>query len=174
MRQREHRNIFVFLLFWSALVVTLFFHASGRVDIPLLHFPQSKGILLMVQEGYKHTNLVGLREEVYAIQHGVPFIHPLRVELMKKNGIFVAHSMQEAQRMVDAGTENIEPRLILKEKDFQGYNLYSLGSRIYAVPAMHPDSGAPLPAAHPYREQFVGENLDEAKRFIMRQAASGK
>jgi len=174
MRQREHRNILVFLLFWSALVVMLFLHASGRVDIALLHFPQSKGILLMVQEGYKHTNLVGLREEVYAIPQGVPFIHPRRVELMRKNGIFVAHSMQEAQRMVDAGTEKIEPRLILKEKNFQGYNLYALGERIYAVPAMHPDSGAPLPAAHPYGEQFAGKNLEEAKRFIMRQAASGK
>ena len=174
MRQRENRNIFVFLLFWSALIVVLFLHTSGRVDIPLLHFPQSKGILLMVQEGYKRTNLVGLREEVYAIPHGVPFIHPRRVELMKKSGIFIAHSMQEAQRMVDAGTENIDPRLILKEKNLQGYNLYSLGDRIYAVPAMHPDSGAPLPAAHPYWEQFAGKNLEQARRFIMRQAASGK
>ena len=167
MRQRENRNIFVFLLLWSALIATLFFHASGRVDIPLLHFPQAKGILLMVQEGYKHTNLVGLREEVYAVPHGVPFIHPLRIKLMKKNRIFVAHSMQEAQRMVDAGTENIEPRLILKEKNFQGYNLYSLGGRIYTVPAMHPESGAPTPISQPYSERLAGENVEEAKKFIV-------
>ncbi len=174
MRQRENRNIFAFLLLWSALVATLFFHASGKVDIPLFHFPQAKGILLMVQEGYKHTNLVGLREEVYAIPQGVPFIHPLRIKLMRKKGIFVAHSMQEAQRMVDAGTENIEPRLILEEKNFQGHNLYRLGDRIYAVPAMDPGSGAPLPAEHPYREKFVGANLEEAKRALMSPAASGK
>ncbi|GEM_PF-4239132 len=167
MRQRENRNILFFLAFWSALVVMLFVHASGRVDIPLLHFPQAKGILLMVQEGYKQTNLVGLREEVYAIPQGVPFIHPQRKKLLKNKKIFVAHSMQEAQRMVDAGTEDIEPRLVLVEKNFQGHNLYGLGGRIYAVPAMHPESGAPLPAAHPYWERFVGTNLDEAKRAIV-------
>lgn len=174
MRRSENRNILFFLLFWSALVGTVFLHASGKVDIPLFHFPQAKGILLMVQEGYKHTNLVGLREEVYAIPQGVPFIHPLRKDLLKKSGIFIAHSMQEAQRMIDAGTENIEPRLILKEKNFQGYNLYSLGSRVYAVPAMHPDSGAPLPAEHPYWEELVGANMEEAKRTLVARATGGK
>lgn len=170
MRQRENRHILLFLLFWSALVVLLFVHASGKADIPLLHFPQAKGILLMVQEGYKQTNLVGLREEVYAIPQGVPFIHPLRTKLLKKKKIFVAHSMQEAQRMVDAETQDIQLTLMLLEKNFHGHNLYSLGGRIYAVPAMHPESGAPLPATHPYWERLVGTNLDEAKRAV----AAGK
>ena len=234
MRQRENRNIFIFLLLWSSLVITLFLHTSGRVDIPLLHFPQAKGNLSMVEEGYKrynlvrlrekvyavpqgypfihprriekmkkigvfvadsaqeakrmidaetenrklkniepkniepkligegykNYNLVGLREKVYAVKQGKPFIHSRRIEEMKKDGIFVAHSAQEAKRMVDAKTENIEPKLILKEENFQGHNLYSFGRLIYAVPAMDPALG-------PYWEQVVGENLKEAKRFIM-------
>ena len=160
MRQRENRNIFIFLLLWSSLVITLFLHTSGRVDIPLLHFPQAKGNLSMVEEGYKRYNLVRLREKVYAVPQGYPFIHPRRIEKMKKIGVFVADSAQEAKRMVDAKTENIEPKLILKEENFQGHNLYSFGRLIYAVPAMDPALG-------PYWEQVVGENLKEAKRFIM-------
>lgn len=160
MRQRENRNIFIFLLLWSSLVIMLFLHTSGRVDIPLLHFPQAKGNLMMIEEGYKHYNLVGLREKVYAIPQGSSFIHPRRIEKMKEIGIFVAHSAQEAKRMIDAETENIEPKLILKEENFQGHNLYSFGRLIYAVPAMDPALG-------PYWEQVVGENLKEAKRFIM-------
>ena len=229
MRQRENRNIFIFLLLWSSLVIMLFLHTSGRVDIPLLHFPQAKGNLMMIEEGYKHYNLVGLREKVYAIPQGSSFIHPRRIEKMKeigifvahsaqevkrmidaeteniepkniepklieegykhynlvglrekvyavpqgkpfihtrrieemkKDGIFVAHSAQEAKRMIDAETENIEPKLILKEENFQGHNLYSFGRLSYSVPAMDPALG-------PYWEQVVGENLKEAKRFIM-------
>jgi hypothetical protein len=89
---------------------------------------------------------------------------------MKKRGIFVAHSVQEAKRMVDAGTENIVPKLVSKEKNFRGYNLYSLGNRIYAVPAMHAESGAPTPIGQPYSERLVGESLEDAKKLI----ASGK
>lgn len=170
MRQHENRNTIAFLLLWTGLVVTLFLHASGRVDIPLLHFPQAKGILLGVEMNYKEFNLIGLREEVYAIPHGSGFIHPSRINLMKKNRIFVAHSVQEAKRMVDAGTGNIEPKLVLKEKYFQGYNLYSLGNHIYAVPAMHHESGAPTPIGQPYSERLVGENMEGAKKFI----AAGK
>lgn len=170
MRQCENRHIFGFLLLWSALVVVLFFHASGKVDISLFHFPQAKGILLGVEMNYKDFNLIGLREEVYAIPHGSGFIHPSRVKLMKRNGIFVAHSVQEAKRMVDAGTESIASKLVLKEMNFQGYNLYSLDRHIYAVPAMHAESGAPTPIGHPYSERLVGESIEEAKQTI----ASGK
>lgn len=170
MRQHENRNVIAFLLLWTVLVATLFLHASGRVDIPLLHFPQAKGILLGVEMNYKGFNLIGLREEVYAIPHGPGFIHPSRIKPMKRNGIFVAHSVQEAKRMVDAGTENIEPKLILKEKDFQGYNLYGLGNHIYTVPAMHAESGAPTPIGQPYSERLAGESVEDAKKFI----ASGK
>ena len=170
MRRQENRNTVVFLLLWTALVATLFLHASGRVDIPVFHFPQAKGILLPVEMNYKEFNLIGLREEVYAIPHGSGFIHPGRIKLMKRKGIFVAHSVQEAKRMVDAGTEEIAPKLVLKEKNFQGYNLYSLGNRIYAVPAMHPESGAPTAVGQPYSERLAGDSLDDAKKFI----ASGK
>lgn len=170
MRQQENRNIITFLLFWTLIIAMLFLQTSGRIDIPALHFPQAKGILLGAEMNYKETNLIGLREEVYAIPHSSGFIHPNRKKLLKKNGIFVAHSIQEAKRMVDAGTQNIEPKLVLKEKDFQGYNLYSLGNQIYAVPAMHPESGAPTAIGQPYSERLVGNNIEDAKKFI----ATGK
>ena len=116
---------------------------------------------------YKHFNLIGLREEVYAIPHGSGFIHPRRIKLMEKKGVFVAHSIQEAKRMVDAGTKNIEPKLVLMEKNFQGYNLYSLGNHIYIVPAMHAESGAPTTIGQPYSERLAGESVEEAKKIIV-------
>lgn len=166
MRQRENRYIFGLLLLWSAVVALLFVHASGKLDISLFHFQQSKGILLGVEMNYKKFNLIGLREEVYAIPHGSGFIHPRRIQLMKRNGIFVAHSVQEAKRMVDAGTESIASRLVLKEKNFEGYNLYGLDNHIYAVPAMHAESGAPTSIGQPYSERLVGESMEEAKNVI--------
>lgn len=169
MRQYENRNTIVFLLLWTALVVMLFLQASGRVHISMLLFPQAKGTLLGVEMDYKDFNLIGLREEVYAIPHGVGFIHPSRKELIKKNGIFVAHSIQEAKRMVDAGTENLDTKLVLQEKDFLNYNLYSLGNYIYAVPAMHLDSGNPIPISQPYSERLIGDSIESAKNLLRRE-----
>ena len=164
MRQRENRYIYGFLILWSTLVAALFLHASGKLDISLFHFPQAKGILFEAEMNYKEFNLIGLREEVYAIPHGSGFIHPRRTELMKRNGIFVAHSVQEAKRMIDAGTENIAPKLVFVEANFQGYNLYSLGRHVYAVPAMHPEYGTPTEIDQPYSERLVGESIEEAKK----------
>jgi len=163
---QENRSTFFFFLLWTLLVISLFLQASGRINIPVLHFPQAKGILLPAEMNYKEFNLIGLREEVYAIPHGSEFVHPRRINLMKRKGILVAHSVQEAKRMVDAGTEDIFPRLVLKEKNFHGYNFFSLGNSIYAVPAMHPESGAPTPLGQPYSERLAGNNLEEAKNLI--------
>jgi hypothetical protein len=167
----EKRAIWLFLALWSGLAGALFLHASGRIDISLFHFPQAKGSLILLQEGYKQYNFVGLREEVYALKQGVPFTHPKRRERMQKLGIFTAYSVEEARRMVDAGRETIEPRLVVQLRNFHGYNLYRRGERIYAVPAMDAEGGTPLPVAPPYSEQDVGADLEEAKRAILSKAA---
>ena len=146
----------------------LFLQASGRIDWSLLRFPQSTGGLMLL-DAYNATpdsqrfNLVALREEVYAIPQGTPFLHPARTELLRERGIFVAHSIEEAKRMIDAGMENIEPRLVFIER-YLDYNLYRLGSGIFAVPGMDPNSGMPIAAPNPYREVLLGEDLESAKR----------
>jgi len=166
MRPREDRDVGVLLAIWSAIVLVLYTQASGAIDVPWLHFPQAQGTLMLVQEGYKHTNLVALREEVYAVPQGIPFIHPARTALMRENRIFVAHSVQEARRMIDAGTDDIKPKLVMRERHFHGLNLYDLGGRIYAVPAMNPVSATPEPTGQPYWEELVGDTIEEAKRTI--------
>ena len=169
MLRRERRDIVVFLLLWSVLVAVLFVEASGRVRIPLLDFPQAKGGLMLLQEGYKGVNLVALREEVYAVPQGTEFLHPARTALLKDKHIFIAHSIEEARRMIDAGTDKIDPRLVLVER-YLDRNLYRLGDRIYAIPAMSPDTGSPVPLPNPYSEELAGNNLEEAKAFVSRVA----
>lgn len=154
----------IFLGLWCAVVALLFAQASGRIDLAWLHFPKAKGMLMLVEEGYKKYNFVGLREEVYALPQGSQFIHPNRTRKMQKAKHFIAHSIEEARRMVDAGTEEI-PKLNLKQSNVSGFNIYALDSKFLAVPAMHDESGAPLPVGKPYSEQFAGHTLDEAIAF---------
>jgi len=161
MRKTENISILAFLLCLALFVAALFLHTSGRVDIPLFHFSQATGSLHLVEEGYKKYNLVGLREAVYSVPQGKQFIHPSRANKLKEDGIFVAHSSQEARRMIDAGTDNIQPKLILVDANFQGKRLYKLGNEIYIVPPK--DAGMDQ-----YSEQYAGDSLEDAKKFLMK------
>jgi len=161
MRKTENISILVFLLLLSLFVAVLFLHTSGRVDIPLFRFSQATGSLQLIEEGYKKYNLVGLREAVYAVPQGKQFVHPSRVRKMKEDGIFVAYSSQEARRMIDAGTDNINPKLTLLDSNFQGKRLYKLGNEIYVVPPK-------VAGIDQYSEQYVGNSLEEAKQFLMK------
>jgi hypothetical protein len=169
MPQRERSDIVWFLLLWSALVLVIVAEASGRVRVPLLDFPQAKGELILLQEGYNKVNLVALRDEVYAIPQGTEFLHPARTALLKEKHIFVAHSIEEARRMVDAGSDQI-PHLVFVER-LLDRNIYQIGDHFYAVPAMDRDSGSPLPLPNPYSERAVGNSLSEARASVMRIAA---
>lgn len=158
MLKKEKINIIFFLILWTSLVVILFLHTAGSVDFKFLHFTQATGSLVMVEEGYKGYNLLGLNNEIYAVPIGAPFVHPKRTKKMKRWGIFTAHSLQEAKRMVDAWSEDIEPLLILIEKQFLGFNLYKYADKIYAVPSqLEPEQ---------YLERYVGETIGEAKEKI--------
>ncbi|OGQ35655.1 MAG: hypothetical protein A3F16_00465 [Deltaproteobacteria bacterium RIFCSPHIGHO2_12_FULL_43_9] len=158
MRKSDKINTTIFLILWTSLIVILFLHISGKVDFKFLHFSQATGNLVMVEEGYKGYNLLGLRENMYAVPQGAPFVHPKRTKKMKKWGIFHAYSLQESRRMVDAGTEDIEPKLVPIEQHFLGFNIYSLNGKIYAVP----DQGEPAQ----YVEREMGTTLEEAKEKI--------
>ncbi len=174
MLNKEKQPVFFVLVMWTALVFSLFLHASGKVNLPFFHFPQAKGLLLLIEEGYKKYNLVGLREEVYAVPQSYRFLHPSRTKKMKKNGIFVAHSVEEAKRMIDAGTEEIDHRLVLLEKNYHGKNLYTFNDRIAVVPSMDEETGAPLPGPNPYAEQVAGSTVEEAKQFIQKHNSSSQ
>ncbi len=76
--------------------------------------------------------------------------------------------------MIDAGTENINPRLILIEGDFKGFNLYQLGTQVYAVPGLDPTYKMPLPTKENYTEYLVGPDLESAKSYINANAQLGK
>jgi hypothetical protein len=162
---QDNKQLYIFLGLWCAVVALLFAQASGKINLSWLHFPKAKGMLMLVQEGYKKYNFVGLREEVYALPQTSQFIHPNRTRKMAKAGHFVAHSIEEAQRMVDAGTQDIQPRLELKQKDVNGFNIYALDTNFFVVPAMHEESGAPLPVGKAYSEQLAGNTLEEALNF---------
>lgn len=172
MRGSESRNITLFLVLWSTIVVVLFLHTSGKLTLPWLNFPVASGNLLLV-EIYKGYNVIGVKDEIYAVPHGHPFIHPRRKKKMKEIGMFAARSLEEAKRMINKKTENIEPRLVLLEKSCGGYDLYELGNQIYAVPAIG-DWVGPGVMARPYSEYFAGSNLDEAKRFAKAHPVAGK
>lgn len=158
MQKNEKFNILFFLVLWTALVIILFLHTSGKVDFKFLHFTQATGGLVMVEEGYKANNILGLRDEVYAIPHGVPFVHPKRKAKLKRYGIFEAHSLPEAKRMIDAGTDEISPKLIPVEKHFLGFSIYQHGDDFVAVP----NQGEP----QQYIEIDLGNNLDNAKEQL--------
>lgn len=166
MFKSENLNISIIFSLWSLLVIALFLHTSGRVDIPLFYFTQQTGNVVLIERGYRGFITVGLRDEVYAIPPGSPFIHPNRVGKMKEYGIFVAHSIEEARRMIDAGGEDIVPRLKLLEKGFYGFNFYSLGDNIFVVPPIKGWSGPTMPVLKRYSEQFVGKNLEDAKKNV--------
>lgn len=158
MNKQDNLNIIIFLFLWSTIVAILFLHTSGKVDFKLLHFTQSTGGLVMIKDSYKANNILGLRHTVFVVPHGVPFVHPKRKAKMKRYGILEAYSLQEAERIIDAGNYDIEPRLIPVEQDFLGFDLYKLGEKFYGVPTQ----GEP----EQYSERFVGNSLKEAKDKI--------
>jgi len=158
MNKQEKIHISIFLLLWTTIVFILFLHTSGKADFKFLHFNQASGNLVMAEEGYKTFNILGLRDEVYAIPHGAPFVHPKRRSKMKRKGIFEAASLEEAHRMIDAGTEDINDNLTLIEKRYLGFNIYTRRNKYIGVPSQ----GEP----NQYRERFVGNSLDKAKENI--------
>lgn len=172
MRRFENKSFILVFGFWITLVILLFLHTSGKINIPWFHFPQEKGILLLVKENYKGYNIVGLREELYCLGGGVPFTHPKRIDKLKEYKIFVSHSIEEAQRMIDAKSDQIPNKLTLSESNFQGYNIYISGGNFLAVQAMNP-WGAPDTSKSPYKEFLVGHSLDEAKSYIQNHPEMG-
>lgn len=162
--QKNKLLLFTCIL-WIVIIISLFLFTSSKIKIPFFEFPKSKGILLMVEANYKQHNLVGLREEVYALPHGVTFVDPRR---MKNRGVLVAHSREEAIRMIDSGTDNISPKLQLSEKDFHGFNIYKLNERYYIVRAMYKEYGNPLPSKYTYRERYAGTSLEDARSFVLK------
>jgi hypothetical protein len=161
----EKKNIYIFSIAWTLLVLLLFLHTSGKFDFALFHFPVAKGSLVVLQ-GYKNYNLIGLRDEVYALEQGQAFVHPKNTKKLKKNGIYVGHSIAEAIRMIEAKTDNIENKLESIEKNYRLYNIFKKKEGYFAIPAQDEESGNPLPNMPNYQEQFAGKSLEEAKRFI--------
>jgi hypothetical protein len=158
MNKQEKINITIFLILWTTIVTILFLHTSKTVDFKFLHFTQATGGLVMVEDSYKATNILGLKDRVYAVPHGAPFVHPKRKAKMKRKGIFEASSLEEAKRMVDSGKEDIEPKLIPIEKHFLGFNIYRRGNKYYGVP--------PQGEPNQYSEVYLGNSLEEAKAKI--------
>ena len=169
MRDNYKFPIIFLLTFWILLIVILFLHVSSKINISFFHFPQSKGGLVMVEDSYNgNTNLVALREHIYAIPHGVPFIHPKRKKLLKNDNVFTAFSHQEARRMVDAKTEQIENKL----KFVRNINLFNLyknkKNNYFIVLAINENSGMPNSFKNfkPYTEYFVGKSYELATKKI--------
>lgn len=157
MDKQEKINITTFLILWTTIVTILFLHTSKMVDFKFLHFTQATGSLVMVEDSYKATNILGLKDQVFTVPHSVPFVHPKRKVKMKRYGIFEASSLEEAKRMIDAGKEDIEPKLILI-KNFLGFNIYKLGDKYYGVPSQG--------ERNQYSERFIGNSLKEAEANI--------
>lgn len=159
MNNNENINIFIFLFLWSLLVILLFLHTSGKFNIALLDLKQATGSVKMVEDFYNGYTLQGLNDEIYAVPVGQAFVHPKRKRKMKRRKIFEAHSLQEAKRMIDAGTSEVHPKLILIESNFSGLNIYRYGNKFYGVPLQYlPDQ---------YSEKYLGESIEEAKEKIL-------
>ncbi|OGQ35656.1 MAG: hypothetical protein A3F16_00475 [Deltaproteobacteria bacterium RIFCSPHIGHO2_12_FULL_43_9] len=161
--ESSNRIILITVISWLLIIASLFLHTSGIIKIPFFNLKQSKGAIVVVEENYKGFNLVAIKEEVYAIPHGIPLSNPRR---MKRQGTFEAHSKEEAKRMIDANKEDIEPRLYLVENNFRGFNIYRLGNRYYIVRAMHKEHAVPLPTKYPYHERYAGSNIENARGFV--------
>ena len=165
MKTYQEKSIVIFALSLTVFVCLLFVHTSSIITIPFFQFNQPRGALSMLEDSYNgNYNLVSLREKIYAIPHGVGFDHPNRKELLKKNNVFVAYSHNEARKMVDRKTEDIEGKFELVRKNYGIYNIFRSLDNFYIMPAVHPQSGMPYTVKNlpPYNELYVGSSFEEA------------
>ena len=119
----------------------------------------------MLEDSYNgNYNLVTLRENVYAIPHGVGFDHPNRKRLLKKNNVYVAYSHNEAREMVNKKTEDIPNKFVLFKKDYENLNIFKSADKFYIMPSINPHSGMPFSIKNlpPYKEYYVGKSYEEA------------
>ena len=119
----------------------------------------------MLEDSYNgNYNLVTLREKIYAIPHGVGFIHPNRKKFLKKNNIFVAYSHIEAREMVNKKTEDIVGKFELVKENYGNVNIFKSVNKFYIMPAIQVNSGMPfnIKGLPPFKEYYVGESYDEA------------
>ncbi|MEC7490831.1 MAG: hypothetical protein VYA17_14720 [Pseudomonadota bacterium] len=167
MQASQTKLTIIFLAFWTAVVGLLFVHTSGIVHVPLLTFPQARGNLFFLQE-YEKTNILGIGEKVIAIPHGIPFVHPKRVKKFQKENIFVGASRQEAKRMVDAGTQDLDEVLYRLNIEYKSVAFLRIGKDIYGVPAIDQESGNPFPIDgwNQYDEKLIGASVEEARRYM--------
>jgi hypothetical protein len=165
MKNYQNKSIIIFALSWTIFVGLLFLHTSSIITFPFFQFNQPRGALSMLEDSYNgNYNLVSLREKIFAIPHGVGFDHPNRKKLLKKNNVFVAYSHNEARKMVDKKTENIDGKFNLIKENHGIYNIFKSEDSYYIMPAVHPDSGMPYAIKNlpPYKEFNVGKTYDEA------------
>ena len=165
MSNYKSKSLVIFLFTWTIFVCLLFLHVSSKADFSFFKFYQSRGVLTMIEDSYNgNTNLVSLREKIYAIPHGIGFDHPNRKKLLKKNNVFVAYSHNEAREMVDMKTENIPNKFNLVKENYGNLNIFKSGHKFFIMPAIDPNSGMPiyLKNLKPYKEYYVGNSYQEA------------
>ena len=164
---KERQLTIIILAVWTGVVGLLFLHGSGLLNISFLAFPQSRGNLIFLEE-YKQTNILGLGKMVLAIPHGGAFVHPKRAKKLREENIFVASSLQEAKRMVDAGGQELVHVLKWLDVDYKSISFLRMGDKIYGVPQINAASGNPtfVQEWFGFEEKLIGSSMQEAREWV--------
>lgn len=159
----EDKLVLFTVMIWLVIVVLSYIHVSGIKKLDLFDFPVARGNLAVI-ESYKRHNILTLRENLYALPWRTDFYHPSRKKLFKNKKIFTASSVEEAKRMIDAGTEMISDKLKFVET-YLKYSIFLNSNNLnyYGVVAMDPIYKTPLMSKNAYYEIFLGNSLEESK-----------
>lgn len=117
----KKNSIFIVIIFWYLIVGICIYDVHPKTT-PILSFPIQQGSLTLI-DTYKGHNLVSLRDKVYVIPHGVPFINPKRTSYMKEMGQLTSSSIEEGRRMIDSKPNLISNDLTFVEK-INFFNIY--------------------------------------------------
>ena len=99
----NYKESLIIFLFWLLLVLALIADQTKFFDFDFFSFPRQQGHIThiedYVKDGKKYS-LLSLRQHIYVIPPHKRFVNPLRVNKIKKDGIMIASSIEEAYRMI--------------------------------------------------------------------------
>jgi hypothetical protein len=126
----------IIFFFWMILVLALIADQANIFDFEFFSFPRQKGQITHIEDyvyDSKKYSLLSLRQNIYVIPPHKRFVNPLRINKIKKDGIMIASSIDEAYRMIHTSPLKIS-EILEFYGTYKSFNIYTKNDNFYLVP----------------------------------------